>query len=562
MERASILRPEGRRQLTPPPRLRCAIYTRKSSEEGLDQSFNSLHAQREACEAYVRSQLGQGWKLIPTAYDDGGYSGGSLERPGLRALMADIEAGRIDIVLVYKVDRLTRSLADFAKLVEAFDRKPVSFVSITQSFNTTTSMGRLTLNMLLSFAQFEREVTGERIRDKLAASKAKGMWMGGVPPLGYNPNGRSLAVNEPEAETVRMLFRRYLELRSVHALKAELDAAGIRSKAWISREGLEKGGVSFARGALFHLLRNRIYVGEITHKEKVYPGLHSPIIERELFDDVHAALADNIRARQSRPLRSATALLKGAIFDEDGEPMTPAFAYGKGGRVFRYYVSSSLQRGTRRSEQPDAVQRVAAPQLEALVMDRLQRILPIDRGELEADVGAYLNRATVRSYSVELSVNPKPLLKAHASVKSAMAVIAHTLPAGDQIDVGIDKSFRILIDVRPVFRGGRTWLIGPKGQSGIPVGRVDKAMIDALRRAHRTLESHGASIVGRFEIKQEISSPKDSYPRRLMRLAFLAPDIQQTIFNGRQPPGLSLQQLLSREIPVAWADQRATFGFP
>ncbi|MEP6968616.1 MAG: recombinase family protein, partial [Pseudomonadota bacterium] len=246
--------------------LRCAIYTRKSSEEGLEQGFNSLHAQREACEAYVLSQAGEGWNAIATAYDDGGFSGGSMDRPGLRKLLEDIDRGRIDVVVVYKVDRLTRSLADFAKIVEAFDAKGVSFVSVTQAFNTTNSMGRLTLNVLLSFAQFEREVTGERIRDKLAASKKKGMWMGGVPPLGYDrPTDqltRALVVNPVEADLVRLIFRRYLELGSVHALQRSLEAEGLRSKFWTTTKGVTKGGLAFNRGALFHLLKNRIYIGE------------------------------------------------------------------------------------------------------------------------------------------------------------------------------------------------------------------------------------------------------------------------------------------------------------
>src|SRR4051794_39117267 len=260
-----------------PPLHRCAIYTRKSSEEGLEQDFNSLDAQREACEAFVRSQKGAGWVALPTMYDDGGLSGGTLQRPALRRLLADIAAGRVDTVVVYKVDRLTRSLADFAKIVEAFDAKGVAFVSVTQQFNTTSSMGRLTLNMLLSFAQFEREVTGERIRDKIAASKQKGMWMGGYPPLGYDVQDRKLVVNASEAEQVRHIFRRYAELKSVRALKEELDATGIVSK---SRMGTQQpGGKPIARGALYHMLQNRLYRGEITHKGAAYPGQHEAIVD-------------------------------------------------------------------------------------------------------------------------------------------------------------------------------------------------------------------------------------------------------------------------------------------
>ena len=269
-----------------PAVLRCAVYTRKSSEEGLEQSFNSLHAQRDACEAYVRSQISEGWTCLPKAYDDGGISGGTMERPGLKQLLADIAAGQIDVVVVYKVDRLTRSLMDFSRIIEAFDKAGVSFVSVTQAFNTTTSMGRLTLNVLLSFAQFEREVTGERIRDKLAMSKAKGMWMGSVPPLGYDRGDHVLVVNEAEAETVCMIFRRYLQLGSVHTLCAELKTKGVRSKPWVTEKGRALGDAVITRGALFYLLKNRHYLGEIPHKGKNHPGLHPAIVDRKLFDAV------------------------------------------------------------------------------------------------------------------------------------------------------------------------------------------------------------------------------------------------------------------------------------
>jgi Site-specific recombinases, DNA invertase Pin homologs len=265
-------------------RRRCAIYTRKSSEEGLDQSFNSLDAQREACGAYILSQAHEGWEPIDEIYDDGGYSGGSMERPGLKQLMADVEAGKIDIIVVYKVDRLTRSLADFARIVDVLDKHGASFVSVTQAFNTTNSMGRLTLNVLLSFAQFEREVTGERIRDKIAASKARGMWMGGVVPLGYEVKERKLKFNPAEAERVRHIFNRYLELGSVLALQTELAAHGIRTRPRMLKDGRNYGDKNFSRGALYQMLRNRIYRGEITHRGKSYPGEHEAIIDADTFD--------------------------------------------------------------------------------------------------------------------------------------------------------------------------------------------------------------------------------------------------------------------------------------
>jgi site-specific DNA recombinase len=284
---------------------RCAIYTRKSSEEGLGQNFNSLHAQRQACEAFVRSQAGEGWRLIKTAYDDGGFSGGSMERPALKALLEQIKEKRIDVVVLYKVDRLTRSLADFAKIVEIFDAHGVSFVAVTQQFNTTTSMGRLTLNVLLSFAQFEREVTGERIRDKIAASKQKGMWMGGTPPLGYDLRDRRLVINEGEAKTVRLIFRLYLELKTLRKVREELDHRSIVSKQWVSRGSIQHGGFSFGRGALYHLLANPIYQGEIRHKSVAYPGQHEAIIERATWLRVQEMLSQKAAHPRGRTVRKS-----------------------------------------------------------------------------------------------------------------------------------------------------------------------------------------------------------------------------------------------------------------
>ena len=302
----------------PIKRSRCAIYTRKSTEEGLEQDFNSLDAQREACAAFIQSQKHEGWTVLPTAYDDGGYSGGSMERPALQRLLADIEAGRIDVIVVYKVDRLTRALSDFAKLVEIFDRRGVSFVSITQQFNTTTSMGRLTLNILLSFAQFERELIGERVRDKIAASKKKGMWMGGTVPLGYDVKDRKLVVNKAEARTVVDIYRRYLRLKSVRALQAELDAAGIRSKRRVRPDGTESGNQRFSQGALYLLLQNRTYRGEATHKGNAYPGEHAAIVDKPLWDAVQAVLAENRVQRATGANTKAPSLLTGLLFDEAG----------------------------------------------------------------------------------------------------------------------------------------------------------------------------------------------------------------------------------------------------
>ena len=362
-------------------KLRCAIYTRKSSEEGLDQAFNSLDAQREACAAFIQSQKHEGWTVSPKLYDDGGFSGGTLQRPALKRLLADIEEGQIDVIVVYKVDRLTRALSDFAKLVEIFDRRGVSFVSITQQFNTTTSMGRLTLNVLLSFAQFEREVIGERVRDKIAASKKKGMWMGGMPPLGYDVKDRKLIVNDDEAQTVVGIYRRYLALKSVHAVKDALAAAGIRSKRRIHPDGSEYGSQKLSRGALYLMLQNRIYRGEITHKGNSYPGEHPAIIEQPLWDEVQAVLAKNRIERAIGVRAKHPSLLASLVFDENGERLTPTYAVKKGTR-YRYYVSTALLTGAGRNR--SGGRRIPAGNLEGLVIDRLRAFLADPAAVLDA----------------------------------------------------------------------------------------------------------------------------------------------------------------------------------
>src|SRR6266852_1636952 len=303
---------------------RCAVYTRKSSEEGLEQEFNSLHAQREACEAFIRSQAGEGWRLVRTHYDDGGLSGATMERPALQRLMADIDKGLVDAVVVYKVDRLTRSLADFAKMVEVFDARSVSFVAVTQQFNTTTSMGRLTLNVLLSFAQFEREVTGERIRDKIAASKRKGIWMGGNVPLGYDASERTLIVNPAEAETVRRLFALYRELGCVRRVKEEADRVGLRTKRGTTANGTERGGKPFSRGHIYRLLSNPIYIGEIAHKGQLHPGQHRARIDAGTWTAVRNRLATNATNHRRKADAAGPSLLSGMLVDARGERLIPS----------------------------------------------------------------------------------------------------------------------------------------------------------------------------------------------------------------------------------------------
>ncbi|WP_235523513.1 recombinase family protein, partial [Sphingobium sp. Leaf26] len=352
--------------------VRCAIYTRKSSEEGLSQDFNSLDAQREACSAYILSQASEGWNEVGDRYDDGGLSGGTLERPALRRLLSDVAEGRIDIIVVYKVDRLTRSLLDFAKLVEAFDKTGTSFVSITQSFNTTTSMGRLTLNMLLSFAQFEREVTAERIRDKIAASKARGMWMGGIPPLGYKPDGRSLAVVEEHADIVRTVFERYHAIGNVRLLGHQLKADGVLSPVRTTATGKTIGGGAFTRGQLYLMLKCRTYLGEVQHKDNVYPGLHLPIISQPLWDKVQARLAANLQGHRNGIRMKAPSLLAGRIVDEKGNALiashaAKAAAGSAEAKIrYRYYISDP-----RHSCSSDSGMRIPAVEIEAAVTERI-----------------------------------------------------------------------------------------------------------------------------------------------------------------------------------------------
>ena len=359
------------------PRKRCAVYTRKSTDEGLDQDYNSLEAQRDAGLAYVASQRHEGWSVVPDGYDDGGYSGGNTERPGLRRLMADIEAGRIDIVVVYKIDRLTRSLTDFAKLVDVFDRNGVSFVSVTQQFNTTTSMGRLTLNILLSFAQFEREVTGERIRDKIAASKAKGMWMGGTPPLGYDVVERKLLVNEPEADLVRYIFRRYAEHGSAAELVRELAIEGRTTKAWQTQSGHFREGRPIDQQYLFKMLRNRIYLGEIQHKGTSFPGQHGAIIDQETWDLVHA-FVDRRKQGPREGITQHPALLAGLLHAPDGQLMIHSFTRKKNGRLYRYYVPYlHKRRNAGATLAPDAtdVGPLPAAEIETAVLEQIHQAL-------------------------------------------------------------------------------------------------------------------------------------------------------------------------------------------
>ena len=542
------------------PKIRCAIYTRKSSEEGLDQAFNSLDAQREACQAYIHSQSGEGWRLLPQVYDDGGFSGGTLERPALQRLLAAIAARQVDVIVVYKIDRLTRSLLDFAKIVEQLDAARASFVSVTQSFNTTTSMGRLTLNVLLSFAQFEREVTGERIRDKIAASKKKGMWMGGALPLGYDrptdPATRALVVNETEAETVRLIFRRYLELGSVAALGSWLDAQGIRSKAYVSTKGRPIGGARFSRGALFHLLQNRTYLGDIPHKDRRYAGSHPPIVDVSLFDAVQAMMANHRVVRRTRAERGGAARLKGLLFDTDGAPMSPTFGVGRRGKAYRYYVSSPLLQGGTCLGDREAIRRVPGPALDDLVLDRLRRILRQPVGDAWPTIGRALRRVEIHPTALHLLLDSARLGFPRLDSEHDLETLRRRLEPGEEAraESGDESIVRITLPVRAQFRGGRTWLQTPDGRSALQRRRLDVVLISALRSAWVTVRRH--DLIG-----PDAKAPPGAYDRKVCRLAFLAPDIQEAILDGRQPAGLTLDRLISQPLPTRWSAQREALGF-
>jgi site-specific DNA recombinase len=383
---------------SPRSRVRCAIYTRKSSEEGLEQSFNSLQAQREACEAYIARQRHEGWHAVAKKYDDGGFSGGNMNRPGLKQLLDDIAARLVNTVVVYKVDRLTRSLTDFAKIIEVFDKQGVSFVSVTQQFNTTSSMGRLTLNVLLSFAQFEREVTGERIRDKIAASKKKGMWMGGVAPLGYEVRNRQLIVNPEEAKVVGEIFSQYLSLGSVAALKRYLDQKKLRTKLRTSAQGHVFGGKDYSRGGLYKLLNNQLYTGRISHRGESYSGEHEAILEPETCEKVRALLAANNQGQRQRGRKVTSSVLAGLVFDAEGNRYTPTHAVKKG-RRYRYYTSQAV---IQKQKKQSYLDRIPARELEQVVLSRIQALLAspqelaascMESSELANDLGNVIEAA-------------------------------------------------------------------------------------------------------------------------------------------------------------------------
>lgn len=568
---------------------RCAIYTRKSSEEGLDQDFNSLDAQREAAEHHVRAQAHEGWVLLPTKYDDGGFSGGSMERPAVKRLMKDIEDGLIDVVVVYKIDRLSRSMADFMKIMELFDKQNVSFVSVTQHFNTDTSMGRLTLNILQSFAQFEREMTAERIRDKFAASKRKGMWMGGVPPLGYDVRNRKLEVNPKEAEIIQYIFMRYIEMGSTTILVKELEERGYTTKNWVSSRGRHHKGNPINKSTIYKILCSPLYIGKIPHKGAIYEGEHEAIISTETYEKARA-ISNNRKPNES-PLRckAANYLLRGLVFDTDGYALTCG-AVKKKSKRYRYYVSTQA---IKKSYADSDLRTVSAPLLENVIIDQMRRLLSrpewtkniINSPEWGDITNPALEKKIIRSlenfeklwdelFPVEQERLVKLLIQ--RIVVSPILVRIELRPVGM---VGLlheimpdlksttqqptkDSPITIEIPIKLKRRRGRKCIIAPDGRdlSTYRKPKYQTNMMQAIIRGHQFANMLGKSPDITIKQLAERERLDHGYVAKTIRMTQLAPDIIEAILNGRQPEAMTLAELL-RPFPNCWNEQRVHFGF-
>ena len=538
--------------------LRCAVYTRKSSEEGLEQDFNSLHAQREACEAYIKSQKHEGWTALSTVYDDGGFSGGTMDRPALRQLLDDIQAKRVDVVVVYKVDRLTRSLADFAKIVEVFDANGVSFVSVTQAFNTTSSMGRLTLNVLLSFAQFEREVTGERIRDKIAASKKKGLWMGGFVPFGYRPHDRTLIINEEEAATVREIFELYLELGSVTTLQSELAERQIHTRPFTSASNKEWGNRPFSRGHLYKLLSNPIYAGKIGHKGEQYEGQHEAIIPDETWDAVQRQLATNCRSAKRGSRAKDPSLLAGLLVDADGVHLTCSHT-AKDGKRYRYYVTAPSGREQQRLRLPaHDVEDAILSELRGFLGDaeRLTNALAplsLDAHELKEALRAaeelrgQLEHASAKRAALSKLVKLVRFTQSELSIEVQLAPL---LPEGAEPGA----THELCVPVSLQRRSGENILVVAGSANGEEA--TDLALVKGIGRGFSWFEE---LTEGRAESVAAIAKREgvtDRYVSQLIDLAFLSPRIVEQSLKGAQPIRLSTKQLvLETELDPLWRVQ-------
>src|SRR5229473_1808744 len=527
--------------------VRCAIYTRVSTEHGLDQEFNSLDAQHDAASAYIKSQAHAGWTLIRSRYDDGGYSGGSTDRPDLQRLLDDIRARKIDVIVVYKVDRLTRSLADFAKLVELFDAHGVSFVSVTQQFNTTTSMGRLTLNVLLSFAQFEREVTSERIRDKIAASKRKGLWVGGPLPLGYEMKDGKVAVVEDEAERVRLIYRRYLELSGVNALVRDLKDKDIRTKIRLRATGATHGGIPFERGSLFYLLRNRFYIGEVKYKGEILPGEQPAIMERELFDAVQQKLTDQWSHRNHAKTKSDH-LLTGLLYDDAGHRMIPTHAT-KAGIRYRYYVSLPHLKGDSKTVSVGSVSRIPATDIEDIIVKSVNEHLVAQHGQSSSSSAQADDRGVIAEQVVRIDVHKDRLM---VRLKSAVTEEGSHSTDGQLLSIPWQK---------PPSRKSRQILIplGVPRNEGRPT-RIERRarLVNAIARSRRWLDE---IVSGSTTNIEQIAKRQKCSVRQVnmtISLAFLAPALVKAAVEGRLPRGIGVERL--RDAPAEWSRQFETLG--
>ncbi|WP_299665904.1 recombinase family protein [uncultured Ruegeria sp.] len=559
--------------MSPRRKIRCAIYTRKSSEEGLDQDFNSLDAQYEACAAYVASQRHEGWILLPDRYDDGGLSGGTLERPALQRLLEEIDAGRIDMVVVYKIDRLTRSLADFSKLVERLEQANCSFVSVTQAFNTSSSMGRLTLNVLLSFAQFEREVSAERIRDKIVASKKKGLWMGGNLPLGYDrhpdPKARTLVVNEEEARTVRHLFDLYDALGCLRTVEERATAEDLRLKRVVRADGSMKRDCPLSRGQIYYLLRNPVYLGKIRHKDKIWDGQHTAIIDQGVWDRVQEKMlqaSNRSRARDSSDARQRTndpgARLTGLLQDETGDRLTPTHTTRKGRRL-RYYISNRLISGGK----DISGWRLPGPALEHAVMDVIVRHLQDaaaahqvlaqpEAGSAETvqtSIADLVTRLQRQGGQVGAALLAKgKIVRGHIDLELNSKTLASTL------GVAADHLHPVLTQVTASFDLRRRG-VEAKVIAGDMAPQPDPRLRSMLIRAHGWARDLKAGVQ-LMEIERRESVP-GAFIRTRAQLAFLSPKIQAAILDGTQPPELTLKRLVSVTHPLDWSEQERLFGF-
>ena len=527
--------------------VRCAIYTRVSTDHGLDQEFNSLDAQYDAASAYIKSQAHAGWTLIRSRYDDGGYSGGSTARPDLQKLLDDIRARKVDVIVVYKVDRLTRSLADFAKLVELFDAHGVSFVSVTQQFNTTTSMGRLTLNVLLSFAQFEREVTSERIRDKIAASKRKGLWVGGNLPLGYEMKDGKVAIVEAEAELVRSIFRRYLELGGVNELLRDLKKRNIRTKTRLLSTGATRGGIPFGRGALYYLLSNRFYIGEVKYRNEILPGEQPPIMDRALFEAIRQkSLAQ--WSHRTIVRNKSDYLLTGLVFDDAGHRMVPTHAT-KASVRYRYYVSTPFLHGEAKTASAGSVSRIPAADIEDIVVKFLKEHLAAKRDESTTSAVRLEDCGDLTRLVAEIVVH-----------RDELVVRLKSDNADEPSDCQDDRSFSIPWQKPPSKRSRQILLPHNASRSDVRPEQFERRarLVSAIARGRRWLDD---VVSGRITKIAELCTREKCSVRQVnmtISLAFLAPNLVKAAIEGRLPRGIGVERL--RDPPTEWSRQFEALG--